>query len=468
MQSSKLISLLKTLGPWQLKAFEKYVSSPFFNVNENVLCCQKALLLHHPEYAELSEKKLFAEVFGKKSFHHQSLRYIMTDLTRLLENFLIYDSLQSDPFLQKQLLLKKLKSSGLEKYFNQQAVQATQLLNTEKKRISDYKQKHALDEIAFEFNRNLSGRNADNNLQELSDSMDAHYLIARLKYSCEMLNRQNVLSEKYHLPSLPFLNALINEVKFNDPLITVYIKIFELLQNYHEEKRYHDLKKSLLNHIAEIDVEELRDIYVFRQNYCIRMINEGQEDFLQELFDIYVEMIDNEIIFEKNILEHHQFKNIVTLALRLDKVEWVEQFINKQQHRLNKDLRKNAVSYNTARVNYAKGKYRDALRIMRTVEFTDVYYHLDAKILLLKIYYETQDFEPLLSMITSTRTYLKRSKLISDYQRGIYINLLNYIRKMTRYKAGEKVDIQSIHNELLIKKDIADISWLKLKLAEII
>ena len=80
-----------------------------------------------------------------------------------------------------------------------------------------------------------------------------------------------------------------------------------------------------------------------------------------------------------------------------------------------------------ARVSYARSEFREALRILWTIEFTDIYYHLYAKVLILKIYFETEDFEPLLALIFSTRIYFSRSKLICDYQRKIYIYFLNYI-----------------------------------------
>ena len=282
-----------------------------------------------------------------------------------------------------------------------------------------------------------------------------------------MLNRKNVLSVEYTIPSLTLITGFLKDSNVANPLISVYAQVLFLLQNYESEEQYITLKKTVFLHLPEIAVEELREIFVFLQNFCIRMINSGKAVYLTELFSIYEEMIDNEIIYENNELEHIQFKNIITLALRLEKVKWTEEFISKNQSRLNVEFRNNAVSYNMARVFYARKQYREALRIMRSVEFSDIYYHLDAKILLIKIYFETDDFEPLLSMIASTRVYLRRSKLIADYQRGIYINFLNFVRKMARYRSGDKVDVNILLEDFDKRKDTADITWLKSKLLEL-
>ena len=58
------------------------------------------------------------------------------------------------------------------------------------------------------------------------------------------------------------------------------------------------------------------------------MINICKEKYPEELLIIYMEMIEKAIIFEKNELGHGQLKNIVTLALRLHKLKWTEEFIN--------------------------------------------------------------------------------------------------------------------------------------------
>ena len=62
------------------------------------------------------------------------------------------------------------------------------------------------------------------------------------------------------------------------------------------------------------------------------MINIGKEKNLEELLIIYMEMIEKAIIFEDNELHHGQFKNIVTLALRLHKLKWTEEFINQYRY----------------------------------------------------------------------------------------------------------------------------------------
>lgn len=471
MKEPKLIELLRSLSVWELKSFEKYVASPFFNVNKNVSTLLNTLIKSYPglEAEKMEEKYLFKKIFGNPSFNHQQLRYVITDLTILLEDFLAYNVFYEKPFYQKKFLLQGLKEKKLDKYFEQHLTIAgkTQKQSAHQD-LKYYKRQLGFEELSYEFTLSSDNRSSDTNLQSLSDHLDIYYLANKLKYCCEILNRQNVLQTEFNMPMLQYVVDYLEKNNLEDiPLIAVYFKILKSLSEDQNDKHYKQLKILIAKHQKAIAINELRDIYVFVQNYCIRKINTGHNEYLRELFNTYKTMLDNEIIFENGELQHLHFKNIVTLALRLDEIEWTEKFISDYSNRLNKDLRKNAVSYNLARVHYARKLYREALRVMRTVEFTDVYYHLDAKSLLLKIYYEMEDIEPLFSLITTMRVYLKRSKLISEYQRTIYINLINHVKTLAKIKSGGRQKLDIVKQAVENNNEIADINWLKAKVAEL-
>ena len=121
MKDTKLIELLSSLSVWELKSFEKYVASPFFNLNENVSKLLAVLIQHYPEFEseKLAEQSIYKDLFVKQRFNHQRLRYVMTDLTYLLEDFLAYNVYYENSFYQKKFLLHGLKEKRLDKFFTQ-------------------------------------------------------------------------------------------------------------------------------------------------------------------------------------------------------------------------------------------------------------------------------------------------------------------------------------------------------------
>lgn len=471
MLNSKLISIIKTFSARELNAFEKLVLSPFFNVNEEASALFAKLKKLFPEFdkKQTEKKAVFKKLYPGKRFNEQKLRYVMTDLTRLLEEFLVQRQFSENDMLKKHLLLQSLNKRDLDKYFQWQISDAYSAQEKSPYRDAIYYERQAmLEEDSYSWTSRKDNRAIDSSLQSLVDNIDIHYLTKKLKYSCEIINRMNVLKVEYNLS---FLDNTLEFLKNNSfahiPAITIYYQVLLTLRESENESHYRKLKTLLAEHISKFPKAELRDIYGFVQNYCIRQINMGNNNYLRELFENYKILLAKEIIIENKSLAQFDFKNIVTIALRLDEYKWTESFIQKYSPLLSADFRKNAINYNLARLHYSKKQYRDALRLLLAVQFTDVYYHLDSKSLLLRIYYELEDWEPLMSLFNTFKIYLKRNKLISEYQRTTYTNLVKFVRKLTRIKMGSKLPLEKVKYEIEQVKQIADLTWLQSKLEEL-
>lgn len=471
MQKSKLIILLKSFNARELNAFEKMVASPFFNPNDEVSQLFKILKPLYPvfEEKETNFRSVYRKLFQGKRFSEPKLRYVMTDLTQLAEEFIAQKKISQNEMLQKQLLLKGLDERNLDKFFLQQLNDAYSLQKKSSYRDSAYYERQVmLEEVSYHFTSRKNNRAIDSSLQNLVDNIDIHYLAKKLKYSCEIINRMNVLKVDYNISFLDNILEFLKQNSFSHiPAITVYYQVLLTLRESENENHYVRLKAMLAEHLEKFPNTELRDIYGFVQNYCIRQINIGNTDYLRELFDNYKILLEKKIIIENGNLAQFDFKNIVTIALRLNEFAWTEKFILEYSPLLSEDFRQNAINYNLARLHYSKKQYRDALRLLLAVEFTDVYYHLDSKSLLLRIYYEMEDWEPLLSLFNTFKIYLKRNKLISEYQRKTYNNLVNFTRKLARIKMGGKLPLETVKKEIESVKQIADLTWLQSKVQEL-
>ncbi len=425
----------------------------------------------HPEFDEkqTNKKSVYKKLFPGKRFNEQVLRYVMTDLTRLLEEFLVQKQFSENETLRKHLLMQSLNQRDLDKYFLQHINDAYEVQKKSPYRDALFYERQAmLEEDSYSWTSRKDNRAIDSSLQSLVDNIDIHYLTKKLKYSCEIINRMNVLKVQYNISFLDNTLEFLKQNSFSHvPAIMVYFQVLLTLRESENEVHYRKLKTLLAEHIDKFPNSELRDIYGFIQNYCIRQINLGNNNYLRELFENYKILLEKEIIIEDGSLAQFDFKNIVTISLRLDEFKWTEKFIEKYSLLLSADFRKNAINYNLARLHYSKKQYRDALRLLLAVEFTDVYYHLDSKSLLLRIYYDLEDWEPLLSLFNTFKIYLKRNKLISEYQRTTYTNLVKFVRKLTRIKMGSKLPLERVKQEIEEVKQIADLTWLQSKVEEL-
>jgi len=468
MNQTKLITLLKSLDKREMLAFKKYVESPFFNVNREIISFLNTVIhFHKKDTAQIRE--LHRKHHKNNRISLQTTRYLMTDLTRLLEGFIIHRELQRDPWLQQTLLLKGFYKRRADKYFGILHHQILTKQQANAYRDNRYAEnRYKLAELSYEFYSIRDNRSADNDLQDLSDQLDHFYMGTKLKYACEMMNRTNILMTDYQQPFLPTLLVYLGKnTAAPVPSIAVYQQIYKTLASPEQESNFKSLMKTIQQHFEKFSLRELRDIYAFAQNYCIRKVNTGRTVYLRELFNIYNFILENKIIFDNDELSHAEFKNICTIALRCEELKWTENFIEKYASSLRADLRKNSVNYNMARVHFSKKEYRTALKLLTGTEFTDVYYHLDAKSLLLKVYYETSDIEPLLSLFSSFRIYLKRSKLISEYQRTIYTNQIRFVKKLIKVNVTSKKALAKLTDEVEKNKEIADYGWVLEKTTEL-
>ena len=230
------------------------------------------------------------------------------------------------------------------------------------------------------------------------------------------------------------------------------------------EKTYHLLRAAINKNIKYFNNEEQYDLYGYLQNYCIKKINSGKNNYLMLLFENYTEMISNKVIIKDNQITQFDFKNIITVALRVEKYDWATNFIHEFKSFLPEKERANAIAYNQARIEFYKKNYSIGLKTLLSVEFTDVFYSLDSRVLILKTYFELEDYEAALSLINSFKIYLKRDKKISDFQNSTYSGFIKIFNLLIRFKLGYLNDLNYIENELENIKQIADSTWLNQKI----
>jgi hypothetical protein len=214
---------------------------------------------------------------------------------------------------------------------------------------------------------------------------------------------------------------------------------------------------------------EAEFIYQAALNYCVKKLNKGSRQFLEEYFNVFNILLIKDLLLTEGELSPWHFRNIVTIALRLGKYDWTESFIKNYKKSLPHSMRENAVSFNLAMLYFYQKKHNQVKELLQTVEYEDISYNLNSKAMLLSSYYETDEIEPLYSLMDSFRTYLNRHKDFSAAKRIHYTNLIKFTKQLTKIIPGDKKAIEKLKKEVeeAEPKGIASITWLKEKIAEL-
>lgn len=286
-----------------------------------------------------------------------------------------------------------------------------------------------------------------------------------------MVSRNTVIQADYQIHHFQdLINWIEDEVStyLEYPAIAVYYQALKTIQNGKVED-YQTLKSLLAKNLHIFPNTEISKVYDYALNFCIRQINQGNHAFYKEILELYKFLLDNTIIFVNGYLAQWDYKNIITVGTRLGETNWTEQFILDYKEHLPPKDRENAFIYNLASFYYSTKAYQKSLQLLHEVKFTDASYHLGAKIIQLKSFYELEENEPFYALIDAFKIYVLRSKDISAYRKQANLNLIKFAKRIYRLK--EQQDLispssftqkwKSIHDRLEKTQNIANKNWLE-------
>lgn len=468
MQKSKLILLLQTLTAWERRGFDAYVRADYFNPNESVGRLWAHLQAFAPEFDDpaLEMESVWRALFPEAHYDEAKMRYLLTDLTRLAEGFLAHREWIEDSLASTRYLLKAYHKRGLNKAFAEKSRRQAQALAE----VENRNHHNAVDKLQYMEQRYLairgssSDRKAEDPVADVMHALDELFVLKKLRYSCELINQSNVLNKHFDFFLTEELVGYMREHPgFGGPLARLYFQALLTLQDP-EGGHYPQLKQMLAAAIPHTDAGDLHDLYICALNHCIKQYNLGKQAYARELFELYRVLIENKIIFVRETLPMQHFKNAVTMGVRTGEFDWTAEFIHSHKAFLPEDEAENAFTYNMAYLEEARGNYHQVKKLLLEVDFSTVFYQLGSRTLLLRTYYELEEFEPLLYLIESFRMYIKRENSLSEYQRRLYLNLIRIVKLLARYRLGERIRLPDIQKELDQRPDTAAREWLNEKL----
>jgi len=470
MEKSKLLIYFKSFTHEDWKWFDLFLRSPFFNRRKEMEELALYLASFAPYDKELPDKKLIHQkLFGKARYNDKQVRYALTDLTRLLEKFLAARALENDKVLMNQKLSDELLHRENEKAYAQVYRNTKELLQAQPHRNAEYHLEQFRNEYhQYAFYSSRKKRSEKSNLESVMDQLDRFYIAKKLQLSCEVFNVQNVMAVEYHVFLLDEILQYLKDHPYKEtPSVAVYLQILKTLREFEQEENFSELLRLLRLHEKRFAKQELRDMYQYALNYCIKKINLGNANYQKNLFDIFKIILKNGVLTHSGSISQWDFKNITTVSLRQKDYDWARGFIDKYESYLAPEERENARSYNLANYHFHKGEWGEALSMLQKVSFTDPYYQLDTRSMMLKIYFEMKEHDVFFYHVTAFLTYLRRNTKISEYQKTIYTNLVKLTSKVMR--AGrDKRRLQALQKQIEQIKQIADINWLRKKVTEIL
>ncbi|MEM9990651.1 MAG: hypothetical protein AAF738_02745 [Bacteroidota bacterium] len=439
MKKTLLLEILKKISPKERTRFQQYVHSPFFNKNKKVQQLCNYLLQYSPdfEHPKLGKVNVYAAIFGKdEEYQELRLNNIISDLLHLLYSYLSQIRYESQAQERQIELLTLLQERNLVRPIPRLLRKVEQLRKQQTERSIDFYRMEAEYFQQLNYYALSQGEGAqDENLQHASNALDVYYWLSKLRNACEMANRQVMINANYQSDFLAhFLAQEDLSTKYADvPALLVYYQTYLLLQKG-EESNYEQVRTLLERHLSVLPKSELRTLYRYLLNYTVRQINYGKTNYYGELLRSYRVLMAQGILLQQGYLTKWTFINITTAGIRSGEFDWTAYFIETHQDYLRITERQNTVDYQWAALYFAKKDYSKVLDFLQQVEFTDAFYHVSAKIILIKVYYELKEEEALYALIKATQELLRRTRTLSAYHRTSYANFAKLTKKLQRIR----------------------------------
>ncbi len=464
-----------------MRRFRELAASPYFNKHRDVLALVKLLEKHYPDFspARCSREQLSRELFAERPKPQQHLAVIFTYTLRLFYEFIALEEGRKQPEERQLLQLKFLRRRGLFKTYEKQQARLQKKLQEKTVRDSRYHQlAFALETEKNRYHNLLNTYESAAQIVKKQQQLDMFFLSEKLRDACELHIRNKITQHNYELPLGNTALAIVQkkEAPYQQiPSIAIYHRILNVLRKP-DEKDFEQLLKELQKAENAFEREELQNIYNYLQNHCIEQINSGKTEYLRKAFELYKTLLEKNLLLdERGFLPEWHYKNITTIGLRLQEEGWIDEFLTSYREMLPPESRDAAFAFNRAAWHYACGNYEQVLRLLAQLEYHDFRYYLGAKSLLLRTYYELEEYEALSALAEAFRQYLKRHKILADERVKAFRRLLRFTRRALLIKINKKytspeknrAELQKLKQQILQTEPVINREWLLQKLEEI-
>lgn len=465
MRKSKLLELLQTFDAYEWQRFEDFIASPYHNKNETVSRMFHFLKSQYPSF-DFSKESLLAATYPDKKPGEAKLGAIMNLLLKQAEQFLALESFQKEGEKQKMAALSAYSDRKLQKHYQFLYKKLRAGIDVKPVNTTVLLEKFRLEEIGLLNFVQQRVRRFDPSIQRAYTSLNAFYYVQLLKYTCNFLSSSEVVSGDFSASpvSKAIIAMLLASEEAHPPLLEIYLSIFQTISTEEpdNDRHFEKLMPLIGSYQDKIERKEMREVFLFAINFCATKVRKGIKKYTPLVLKIYEDGIRSGALFENAYLSHWTYTNVVKLGLYQKKFEWTKDFIYRYKDDLPPDSYSDAFHFNLAELYFYQGNYNEVLSHLHQLQFSDPFYKLGSRIILIKSFYEMDELESLLSLLASFSVFLKRNKDISPAHQKTCLNFCKLLYQILRY--NQKNWEQLIHKIKTVQL-LAERAWL-LKVGE--
>ncbi|MBP7400719.1 MAG: hypothetical protein KA954_14100 [Chitinophagales bacterium] len=437
MNNTLLQVALKKLSKQQLKRFDDYLNSPYFNKKKTILDFWEFLNPFAPEFdiPEAEKEAAYFSVF-KKPYNDSNFRNLCSDLLQLLLDYLMIENFESTEFAKQEYKLNALINLKLidllEKQLNsiQKQFAVSNLQYSQKLRdrlwINDYKKKLAILQNRTQLEKTSADILKITGNEQLMDFAITKSFINLINY--HKATQINDEPFKYELAKKLFQiyeNGLCSEDK--------YVNIFYMLAQliiYHNEEYYLPLKQLITSDDAITNIADKENITIGMLAFLNEVVEKDSLRWRIEIFDIYDYRLQNNIWKIHGELAYTSFKNTIENALALNKPDYAKSILEKYAAHVHPDVQQDVTNLCTAFIAFYEKDYEKAHALLIPIQTENIMIKYELRILQSMIYFEKKEYLTLLSYIESFKHFITYNKALIETVN--HVNAIKYCQHLSQ------------------------------------
>lgn len=459
MLDSKVTRLIQALLSKELSTVERYLCAPYVSSNDECarLFVQICKFLPDMDSPKLTKERLFSKIFGKRPYNDGKMRKLMTQLTQLIEQYLMERELKNSEELQTKLLARALSERSYKLFSEAVESRMKTLDNGEDRGRNYFRESYELSDMLYYHPGSLKLVKKGEYRQRMVDDFERYFSLVMLQNEANnvVVNRViNAAGSK----SL-FMNAVIQMAEtqsFTDNnAIQLFRRLIVLLQSNAEED-LNELRNNAFSTFPHLSQMEQDLAINLLRNYAIPFTNKGSMEHARFAFDLYKMELERGLY--ANSMSAAAFMNIVSVGLLVDEFDWVQYFIENFDKYLSGEDRINTINYCKGFWHYRKGvKMNDIEEFYNAIQGfnliptkSGVNYELRIRTTLLRVHFELferekETLDELLNQVRNFERHLRGSAQYAEPIRIGYLNFLRFYKLLARVSSAPQIKQTSVN-----------------------
>ena len=486
MHKSKFIDIVRTFSRDELKRFKDFVNSPYHNSNKNVIKIYDIIRKLAPEFgsAILEKENLFRAIYPGKKYNDTVMRILSSDLLSLAEEFLILNRSGKFPFGNSLTLLEELRDRGLDslyqKNFNSMRSKLDNIDDTRTRYFSEFEME--IVNVDYYLRKEKQQLICENVLLR-GEKLIYFTLIEITRHVHDLIINERTFNAKFEInivydfvKSLDF-KYLIEKIKQGRPehypIISIYHNLLMALLDEENDSVYNKLKESVESHLEKMSSGEIHHLLNNLESCCLNRMKFNTQKYRNEIFHVYELMLGSGTysIVGTTDISVQRFKNILIGGINLNKLEWIEKFVNEYIGRVQPEFRESMQFYSYALLSFQRNDFSNSLENIMKVKYEYFTLKMDVKSWMLKIFYELKYYEQALSFIDSYRHFLSKNKSLSEHFKERHLYFLKYTGELLKMSSQSgkpgKLKLSEIRHIIGNTGNVVHKEWLIEKLNEL-